>query len=97
MRRFASRLLISLIAPGLLISGLAGAYSYGQDYYLHRGFVTTATLPRAGRGRLLNVNFYSPALGRRAYYLAYLPAGYTTSRSYSVFYLLHGIPGSRSR
>ncbi len=93
MRRFASRLLISLIALGLLISGLAGAYSYGQDYYLHRGFVTTARLPRAGRGRLLSVNFYSPALGRRAYYLAYLPAGYTTSRSYPVFYLLHGMPG----
>jgi len=85
MRRRASRLLLCLIAVGLIAAGLAGAYGYGQDYYKHRGFVTIAQLPRAGRGRLLSINFYSPALRRRAYYLAYLPPGSTPARRYPVF------------
>ena len=92
-RRVGARLLLSLLALALLIAGLAGAYSYGQAYSQHRGFVTIARLPRAGKGRLLNVNFYSPALHRRAYYLVYLPAGYAPTRHYPVFYLLHGMPG----
>ena len=73
--------------------GLAGAYSYGQSYSQHRGFDTVVSVPRAGRGSLVNVNFYSPALHRRAYYLAYLPPGYTPRRQYPVLYLLHGSPG----
>jgi enterochelin esterase-like enzyme len=82
-----------LVALGLLVVGLVGAYSYAQAYSQHRGFVTLARLPRAGRGRLLSVNFYSPALHREAYYLTYLPAGYSPFRHYPVFYLLHGMPG----
>jgi enterochelin esterase-like enzyme len=41
----------------------------------------------------MNVNFYSRALHRRAYYLTYLPPGYKPSDHYPVLYLLHGMPG----
>jgi enterochelin esterase-like enzyme len=77
----------------LLILGLLGAYSYGEAYYQHRGFTTVPQLPRAGTGRLLDVHFYSPALRRKADYLVYLPPGYSSSRRYPVYYLLHGMPG----
>jgi len=87
------RAVVTTAALILTVTGLLGAYSYGKDYYRHRGFVTIARLPRAGKGRLLNVHFYSPALHRRAYYLVYLPPGYRRSERYPVFYLLHGMPG----
>ena len=77
----------------VLMLGLIGAYSYGQAYSKHRGFISVAQLPRAGRGTLLSVNFYSPALRRRAFYLVYLPPGYTPAKHYPVYYLLHGMPG----
>ena len=87
------RAVMTVAAVVLTVSGLLGAYSYGEAYYQHRGFVTVSRLPRAGKGRLLNVHFYSRALHRQAFYLVYLPPGYTRSRHYPVFYLLHGMPG----
>jgi enterochelin esterase-like enzyme len=81
------------IALCLLVVGLLGAYSYGKDYYLHRGFTPIARLAQARPGRLVEVRFFSPALGRRASYLAYLPPGYAGSNRYPVLYLLHGSPG----
>ena len=87
------RAVMTVAAVVVTATGLLGAYSYGEAYYQHRGFVTVARLPRAGKGRLLNVHFYSRALHRRAFYLVYLPPGYTSSRHYPVFYLLHGMPG----
>lgn len=87
------RAVMTVAAVVVTATGLLGAYSYGEAYYQHRGFVTVARLPRAGKGRLLNVRFYSRALHRRAFYLVYLPPGYTSSRHYPVFYLLHGMPG----
>ena len=90
----ALRRVVSLVAAAtMMVAGLAGAYSYGQAYSQHRGFATVVKIPRAGTGRLLNVNFYSPALHRRAYYLVYLPPGYKASKRYPVLYLLHGMPG----
>src|SRR5437868_6076784 len=80
-------------ATTMMVAGLAGAYSYGQAYSQHRGFAMVLKIPRAGSGRLLNVNFYSRALHRRAYYLVYLPHGYKVSNHYPVLYLLHGMPG----
>lgn len=80
-------------ATTMMVAGLAGAYSYGQAYSQHRGFAMVLKIPRAGSGRLLNVNFYSRALHRRAYYLVYLPPGYKASNHYPVLYLLHGMPG----
>jgi len=77
----------------LTVAGVAGAYSYGQNYYLHRGFATLVQLRRAGTGQLLKVSFFSRALNRRASYLVYLPPGYNPARRYPVYYLLHGMPG----
>ena len=77
----------------IVVAGIAGAYSYGRNYDLHRGFAVPAQLPHAGKGRLLTVHFYSAALHRQADYLVYLPPGYSTRRRYPVYYLLHGMPG----
>jgi enterochelin esterase-like enzyme len=93
MRRLRFRVLLAAAALALVVCGVAGAYSYGRDYYLHRGFATLANLPRAGTGRLLHVSFYSPSLHRQADYLVYLPPGYNPARRYPVYYLLHGAPG----
>ncbi|HEV7174858.1 MAG TPA: alpha/beta hydrolase-fold protein, partial [Solirubrobacteraceae bacterium] len=82
-----------VVALTTTVVGLIGAYSYGQAYSQHRGFTEVLKIPRAGTGRLLNVNFYSRALHRRDYYLVYLPPGYKASEHYPVLYLLHGMPG----
>ena len=82
-----------VVALTTTVVGLIGAYSYGQAYSQHRGFAEVLKIPRAGTGRLLNVDFYSRALHRRDYYLVYLPPGYKASRRYPVLYLLHGMPG----
>jgi CubicO group peptidase (beta-lactamase class C family)/enterochelin esterase-like enzyme len=93
MRRTALRLGAVVAAVAVLAVGLVGAYSYAQDYSLHRGFTTLVHFRRAGRGRLESIQFYSPALGRRADYLVYLPPHYSPERRLPVFYLLHGAPG----
>ena len=93
MRRLAVQLGAVGFAVAIVAVGLAGAYGYGQDYNLHRGFSTLVQLRRAGTGRLEEVHFYSPALHRRAEYLAYLPPRYSARRRYPVYYLLHGAPG----
>src|ERR1700761_8314033 len=82
-----------LVALTTTVVGLIGAWSYGQAYSQHRGLEVVLQIPRAGTGRLLNVDFYSTALHRRDYYLVYLPPGYKASRHYPVLYLLHGMPG----
>ena len=93
MRRLRFRVLPAAAALALITCGVAGAYTYGRDYYVHRGFAALANLPRAGTGRLLQVSFYSPSLHRQADYLVYLPPGYNPARRYPVYYLLHGAPG----
>ncbi len=93
MRRLRAKALIGVSTLALTAAGVAGAYSYGQNYYVHRGFATLVQLPRAGTGRLLRVSFFSRALNRQASYLAYLPPGYDPARRYPVYYLLHGMPG----
>jgi enterochelin esterase-like enzyme len=93
-RPYARGPLVALLALTLTAIGLFGAYRYWESYYEARGFATVAYLPHARRGHLVTVNFYSPALGREADYLAYLPSGYGQSRRrYPVYYLLHGSPG----
>ena len=82
-----------VVALTTTVVGLIGAWSYGQAYSQHRGFAEVLRIPRAGTGRLLNVDFYSRALHRRDYYLVYLPPGYKASKHYPVLYLLHGMPG----
>jgi len=87
------RMISLVVALTTTVVGLIGAWSYGQAYSQHRGFAVVVKIPRAGTGRLLNVDFYSRALHRRDYYLAYLPPGYEASKHYPVLYLLHGMPG----
>ena len=93
MRKLCVKTAILLAAGSVIVVGLLGAYSYGRDYNLHRGFVALVPLHRAGTGRLLAVNYYSAALRRRADYMVYLPPGYSSHRRYPVYYLLHGMPG----
>ena len=81
MRRLRFRVLLAAAALALITCGVAGAYSYGRDYYVHRGFAALANLPRAGTGRLLQVSFYSPSLHRQADYLVYLPPGYNPAQA----------------
>ncbi|MBV9416888.1 MAG: esterase family protein, partial [Solirubrobacterales bacterium] len=93
MRKLAVTVSIVLAAAGITALGLFGAYGYGRDYYVHRGFAALVQLRRAGTGRLLAIDYYSTALGRRADYMVYLPPGYSADRRYPVYYLLHGMPG----
>jgi enterochelin esterase-like enzyme len=94
MTRPRPRRAVAVATAALAVVGLAGAYSYWESYYQHRGFATVAFLPHARRGRLQTVHFYSPALHRVADYIVDTPPGYRTSRArYPVYYLLHGSPG----
>jgi enterochelin esterase-like enzyme len=94
MRLPRPRPAVALVTAALLVGGLIGAYSYWESYYQHRGFAIVAFLPRAHRGQLQTVQFYSPALHRVADYVVYTPPGYDQSTArYPVYYLLHGSPG----
>ena len=93
MRHLALKLGAVVAAAAVVAAGLAGAYSYGRDYELHRGFTTLMQFRRAGSGRLEDVQFYSRVLDRSADYLVYLPPHYSPRRRYPVYYLLHGAPG----
>ena len=93
MTRLGVKTAILLAVASVLGIGSLGAYSYGRDYYLHRGFAALVPLHRAGTGHLLAVNYYSAALHRRADYMVYLPPGYSPRHRYPVYYLLHGTPG----
>jgi D-alanyl-D-alanine carboxypeptidase len=93
VRRLATTVAAAVLAALLVAAGLAGAYSYGVNYDLHRGFTTLVQFRRAGTGRLEQVQLYSQALHRNADYLVYLPPHYSSQRRYPVYYLLHGAPG----
>ncbi|HTX30847.1 MAG TPA: alpha/beta hydrolase-fold protein [Solirubrobacteraceae bacterium] len=93
-RRIFWRLLAILVIAGTVAAGLIGTYSYGQAYWVHRGFAPVKRFPHARPGRLETVHFYSRALHRMADYLVYLPGGYSRAQRYPVYYLLHGAPGS---
>ena len=93
MKRLVVVLSVGAAALGIVLAGAFGAYGYGKDYDLHRGFTAVVALPRAGTGRLLDVQFHSTALHRRADYMVYLPPGYSPAHRYPVDYLLHGMPG----
>jgi len=46
------------------------------------------------RGQVVNISYYSTATNGTRPAKVYLPPGYSTSKRYSVLYLLHGIGGS---
>jgi enterochelin esterase-like enzyme len=87
------RALIALAVLAFIAIGLLGTGSYWESYYQHRGFVPPQRVANGAVGRRETVEFYSQALGRRADYLVYLPAGYSPTTRYPVLYLLHGDPG----
>jgi enterochelin esterase-like enzyme len=97
MTRPRGRRVAMVVTAALAAVGLAGAYSYWEAYYQHRGFATVAFLPHARAGRLQTVHFQSAALHREADYVVYTPPGYgnaaTRTERYPVYYLLHGSPG----
>ena len=84
MRQWSLKVAGLLAATGIVVAGISGAYNYGRDYYLHRGFSTLVQLTRAGTGRLLSVHFYSTALRGNADYLVYLPPHYSSRQRYPV-------------
>jgi endo-1,4-beta-xylanase len=48
------------------------------------------------RGQVVNISYYSTATNSTRPAKVYLPPGYSTSKRYSVLYLLHGIGGSEN-
>jgi enterochelin esterase-like enzyme len=78
--------------------GVHGAVVYGNNYYRFRGFPPPRTPKGVPNGRLVHVNFFSPALGQRRSYFIFLPPGYAAAaahgRRFPVYYFLHGSPGT---
>ena len=96
--RRTALLAASLALLGLFLAvGAVGAYRYGHDYWLYRGFPAPkdpAFVKQTGTAQEISVR--SPALGGRSQPVEiYLPPGYASSplRRYPVIYLLHGFPG----
>lgn len=85
------------LAAAWIAAGLFGAWSYAHDYYLYRGFGPPNYSPGVQPGRVVSVDFMSPALRQRRSYLVYQPAGYESAarrgQRFGVLYLLHGSPG----
>lgn len=80
-----------------LVLGVLGVKSYGNNYWLYRGFPPPRDPAGVARGRFVRVHFYSRALHQRRSYLIYLPPGYATAaahgRRFPVMYFLHAPPG----
>jgi S-formylglutathione hydrolase FrmB len=91
------RIVAILAALGLIAAGWYGAWSYGHDYYLYRGFAPPHNPPGVPAGRLVTERFHSPALHGERSYRIYLPHGYSAAASrgvrFPVLYMLHGSPG----
>jgi len=91
-----AKALTTLVAL-LVLAGLHGAWSYGHDFYLYRGFPPPRDPPGVQAGRLAKISFYSPALRGQHQYYIYLPPGYAAAAAagqrFPVVYLLHGAPG----
>lgn len=72
--------------------------SYGNNYLNYRGFPAPHTPEGVPRGRLVHVQFFSPALHERRSYLIYLPPGYEAAakrgKRFPVLYFLHGAPST---
>lgn len=92
-RRLPRRLLIALFVTVTLTIGLFGFSSYVSHYYIYRGFTIPTRSPGIPSGRVATERFSSPALGRSADYVIYLPPGYSGAASrgvrFPVLYLLH--------
>jgi enterochelin esterase-like enzyme len=91
------RLAVGIAALGVIAGGWYGAWSYGHDYYLYRGFTPPSDPAGVAQGKLLAERFHSPALHAERRYRIYLPPGYWDAAArgtrFPVLYLLHGSPG----
>ena len=88
------RALTAAIAAGWLAVGLYGAWAYGHDYQVYRGFSPPRDPQGIAPGRVVVRHFYSRALKRWDRYAVYEPPGYRAmvraGRRFPVLYLLHG-------
>jgi S-formylglutathione hydrolase FrmB len=88
------RTLTTTLAAAWLAAGLYGAWAYGHDYILYRGFAPPRDPQGIAPGRLVVRHFHSAALGRKDQYAVYEPPGYAAAaragRRFPVLYLLHG-------
>jgi enterochelin esterase-like enzyme len=93
----AGRLLL-LVLAAWVAAGVAGAATYVQHYSLYRGFAPPAHPAGIAAGRLVDVSFFSAALGHTRSYTVALPSGYDAAAArgtrFPVLYLLHGTSGS---
>jgi enterochelin esterase-like enzyme len=88
---------VALMGAAFVSVGLAGAFHYGWNYWLYRGFPPPKDPAFVSKpGRTVQLAIPSPALGgRKQEVLVYLPAAYDANptRRFPVVYLLHGFPG----
>jgi enterochelin esterase-like enzyme len=86
-----------VLSIAVLASGIFGAWAYGHNYYLYRGFNPPHDPVGVKAGTLKTVTFFSAALGGQRSYDIYLPPGYAAAAAqgtrFPVLYLLHGSPG----
>ncbi len=89
--------LVGVAVVAWLVAGLSGVSSYGDAYYLYRGFPPPQDPQGVPSGRFVTVQFRSSALHQRRSYLIYLPPGYASAAAlgqrFPVIYLLHAPPG----
>jgi enterochelin esterase-like enzyme len=86
-----------VVSIAVLAGGLFGAWAYGNNYYVYRGYAPPRNPPGVAPGRLVAERFYSPALHAPRSYKVWLPPGYAAGAArgvrFPVLYLLHGSPG----
>lgn len=101
VRRRPAPLMVALATAAIvwLGVGLFGLTRYVVNYERYRGFAPPTHLATgAPTGSVVQMRFFSPALGRHATYQLYLPPGYAAAAQagvrFPVLYLLHPPPGS---
>jgi enterochelin esterase-like enzyme len=91
------RLVTLILASAVLAGGVFGAWAYGHNYYLYRGYSPPHHPAGVAPGKLVGEHFYSTALHSQRSYKVLLPPGYAAAAArgvrFPVLYLLHGSPG----
>ncbi|WHX49925.1 alpha/beta hydrolase-fold protein [Paenibacillus woosongensis] len=100
-RLFTLVVLITLLVPSMSYaqsstqntSGAAAASSGGTVIPAPQGY--DAYRHNIPRGNVQQISYYSTTVGKTRNAMVYTPPGYTTSKTYNVLYLLHGIGGDQ--
>ncbi|AZK48750.1 alpha/beta hydrolase [Paenibacillus lentus] len=98
---FTLVVLITLLVPSMSYaqsptqntSGAAAAASGGTVIPAPQGY--DAYRHNIPRGNVQQISYYSTTVGKTRNAMVYTPPGYTTSQTYNVLYLLHGIGGDQ--